>query len=183
MAEKNKIAQEYEIAMKKGFISVLVLVVLEKSPSYGYKISKEINKRTLGIWNPPSSTMYTVLKELTRKGLIEIYQKQEDVRTRKVYKLTQKGKESLDLIINKQKCIEDSIETFKMTMLNKNSPNYPFKHGPFSFFLQRLDEKSNEEKLEFLKIQKLKMEGKIQQLSEDLIKIKEIIKLIEQKKE
>ena len=63
MAEK--IAEEYESAMKKGFISSLILLVLENSPSYGYKISKEINKRTLGLWNPPSSTMYTILKNLT----------------------------------------------------------------------------------------------------------------------
>ena len=65
MAEK--IAEKFENAMKTGFISSLILIVLERKPSYGYKIGKEIEERTLGIWNPPSSTMYTVLKDMTKK--------------------------------------------------------------------------------------------------------------------
>ncbi|MBY9005624.1 MAG: PadR family transcriptional regulator [Candidatus Lokiarchaeota archaeon] len=61
MVEKNKIAYEYEIAMKKGFIGILILLVLNKSPSYGYKISKEINNRTLGLWNPPLQKFWTFM--------------------------------------------------------------------------------------------------------------------------
>ncbi|MBN1216684.1 MAG: PadR family transcriptional regulator [Candidatus Lokiarchaeota archaeon] len=186
MVENKKIADEYENAMKKGFISMLVLLVLEKNPSYGYKISKEINKRTMGIWDPPSSTMYTILKDLTKKGLIEIYEIKEDmqtrIRTRKLYRITQKGKESLALILKKQRCIEDSIETLRMTLLNNKEPKLRFGHGPFRFFFQQLNEKSDEERLEFLEIQQVKVESKIQQLSEDLVKIKEAIKKIKEKK-
>ena len=71
MAEK--IAEKFESSMKTGFISSLILIVLEKNPSYGYKIGKEIEKRTLGIWNPPSSTMYTVLKDMKKKKINYIY--------------------------------------------------------------------------------------------------------------
>ncbi|MBY9005626.1 MAG: helix-turn-helix transcriptional regulator [Candidatus Lokiarchaeota archaeon] len=78
------------------------------------------------------------MKELSKKGLIEIYQQQEDMGARKVYNITQKGKGSLDLILEKQICIEDSIETFRITMSNKNNLNYLINHDPFSFFLQRL---------------------------------------------
>ena len=67
---EEKIAKQFENAMKTGFISSLILNVLEKNPSYGYKIGKDIEKRTLGIWDPPSSTMYTVLKDMTKKQLI-----------------------------------------------------------------------------------------------------------------
>ena len=69
MAEK--IAEKFENAMKTGFISALILIVLEKNPSYGYKVGKEIEKRTLGLWDPPTSTIYTVLKVMTEKGMIK----------------------------------------------------------------------------------------------------------------
>ena len=81
----EKIADKFKNAMKTGFISSLILIVLEKNPSYGYKIGKEIEKRTLGIWNPPSSTMYTVLKGMTTKQLITFKEQQVEGRNRKIY--------------------------------------------------------------------------------------------------
>ena len=41
----------------------------------------------------------------------------------------------------------------------------------------------DKERLEFLEIQQVKVENKIQQLSEDLIKIKDAIKKIKEKKQ
>ena len=88
MAEK--IAEKFENAMKTGFISALILIVLEKNPSYGYIIGKEIEKRTLGIWDPPSSTIYTVLKYMTEKKLIAFTEKQVEGRNRKIYEVMMK---------------------------------------------------------------------------------------------
>ena len=96
MAEE--IAEKFENAMKIGFISALILIVLEKNPSYGYKICKQIEERTLGIWNPPSSTMYTALRDMTRKGLIDFSEKQVEGRNRKIYAVTPRGKETLKIM-------------------------------------------------------------------------------------
>ena len=181
MAEK--IAKEYENAMKKGFIGVLILLVLENSPSYGYKITKEIKKRTLGLWNPPSSTMYTLLKNLAEKGLIKVSEENNGVRIKKIYKITTKGKETLKLILERKKMIENSMESLKIAMLG-NGENFEksHKYSPFDFFIKRLDEKSDDEKLEHLIIEKSRIKFHIERLALSLEKIEEVITNIKQKK-
>lgn len=182
MAEK--IAEKFETAMKTGFISALILIVLEKDPSYGYKIGKEIEKRTLGIWDPPSSTMYTVLKGMTDKGLITYTEEQVEGRNRKIYQVTPKGNATLKLMLEKQNIIEESIETLKTAMLGDEKGEIPkgfHKHGPFNIILDRLDEKSDEEKLEFLKLQKLRISQDITRLNTRLKKIKDSIVQLREK--
>jgi len=176
MAEK--IAKKFENAMKTSFISSLILIVLEKNPSYGYKISKEIEKRTLGIWDPPSSTMYTVLKNMTSKQLITYKEQQVEGRNRKIYEITPKGKETLKLMLEKHKVIEESFETLKTVMLGNEKGVLPkafHKIGPIRLILTRLDEKSDQEQLEFLEIQKLRISRDIKKLEEHSQRIGERI--------
>jgi len=174
----EKIAEKFENAMKTGFISALILIVLEKNPSYGYKIGKEIEKRTLGIWNPPSSTMYTALREMLKKGLITFTENQVDGRNRKIYEVTPKGKETLRIMLEKHNVIEESIETLKTAMLGDEKGELPkgfHKIGPFDLILNRLDEKSDEEKLEYLKLQKLRFSRDKARLNTILQRIEENI--------
>ncbi len=176
MAEK--IAEKFENSMKTGFISSLILIVLEKKPSYGYKISKEIEKRSLGIWNPPSSTMYTVLKDMAEKKLITYNEQQVDGRNRKIYEITSKGKETLKLMLEKQNIIEESFETLKTVMLGDEKGVLPKtfqKIGPIRLMLTRLDEKSDQEQLDFLEIQKLRISRDIKKLEEQSQRIEEKI--------
>jgi len=176
MAEE--IAEKFENAMKIGFISALILIVLEKKPSYGYNICKLIEKRTLGIWNPPSSTMYTVLKAMTGKGLISFTEKQVDGRNRKIYEVTPKGKETLRIMLEKHNVIEESIENLKTAMLGDEKGVLPkglHKIGPFDLILNRLDEKSDQEKLDYLKLQKLRFSQDQARLSRILQRIEENI--------
>ena len=70
MAEE--IADNFEKAMKKGFLGTFILMVLEVEPSHGYKIGKAIEEQTLGVWEPPASTLYTVLNNLVEQGLISV---------------------------------------------------------------------------------------------------------------
>lgn len=177
MAEE--IAEEFESAMKIGFISALILLVLQKGPSYGYKIGKEIESRTLGIWEPPSSTMYTVLKNLLEKGLIQFIEEQKGGRTRKVYQITPKGEAVLKMMLEKQRVIEDSIKTFITAMLDNEETfvSQKFqKFNPITLILARLDEKSNNEKLQFLELQKLRISHEIKRLNRQKQRIEEIIK-------
>ena len=176
MAEE--LAEKFENAMKIGFISTLILIVLEKNPSYGYKIGKEIEKRTLGIWDPPSSTMYTVLKGMMDKGLITYTEEQVGGRNRKIYQVTPKGNTTLKLMLEKQNIIEESIETLKTAMLGDEKGVLPkefHKIGPFDLILNRLDEKSDEEKLDYLKLQKLRFSQDKSRLNKILQRIEENI--------
>jgi DNA-binding PadR family transcriptional regulator len=176
MAEK--IAEEFETAMKKGFISALILLVLEKSPSYGYKIGKEIETRTLGIWEPPSSTMYTVLKNMLDKGLIQFIEEQKGGRTRKVYQITPKGEAVLNMMLEKQRIIDDSIKTLRTAMLDNEesivSEKFQ-KFNPINLMLAKINEKTNDEKLQFLELQKLRISREIKRLSNQKQRIEEII--------
>lgn len=183
MAEK--IAEQFENAMKTGFISSLILIVLEKNPSYGYKIGKDIEKRTLGIWDPPSSTMYTVLKDMTKKQLITFKEQQvEEGRNRKIYEITSKGKATLKLMLEKHNLIEESFETLKTAMLGNEKGVLPkgyHRIGPLRLILNRLDEKSNEEQLEFLELQKLRVHRNVEKLNELSQRIGERIDKLKEK--
>ena len=176
MAEK--IAEKFESSMKTGFISSLILIVLEKNPSYGYKIGKEIEKRTLGIWNPPSSTMYTVLKDMKKKKLITFIEQQVEGRNRKIYEITSKGKATLKLMLEKRKIIEESFETLKTAMLGDEKGVLPkgyHKIGPLKLMLTRLDEKSDKEQLEFLELYKLRIYREMEKIKEQSQRIEERI--------
>ena len=176
MAEK--IAEKFESSMKTGFISSLILIVLEKNPSYGYKIGKEIEKRTLGIWNPPSSTMYTVLKNMKKKKLITFIEQQVEGRNRKIYEITSKGKATLKLMLEKRKIIEESFETLKTAMLGDEKGVLPkgyHKIGPLKLILTRLDEKSDKEQLEFLELYKLRIYREMEKIKEQSQRIEERI--------
>jgi DNA-binding PadR family transcriptional regulator len=176
MAEE--IAEKFENAMKIGFISALILIVLEKDSSYGYNICKQIESRTLGIWNPPSSTMYTALKDMTSKGLITFTEQQVDGRNRKIYEVSSKGKETLKIMLEKHNAIEESIETLKTAMLGDEKGVLPkgfHRIGPFDLILNRIDEKSDEEKLEYLKLQKLRFSRDKERLNTTLQRIEENI--------
>lgn len=176
MAEK--IAEKFESSMKTGFISSLILIVLEKNPSYGYKIGKEIEKRTLGIWNPPSSTMYTVLKDMKKKKLITFIEQQVEGRNRKIYEITSKGKATLKLMLEKRKIIEESFETLKTAMLGDEKGVLPkgyHKIGPLKLILTRLDEKSDKEQLEFLELYKLRIYREMEKIKEQSQRIEERI--------
>ena len=74
----------------RGMLSFLILHVLSKRKMYGMEIAGEIAKRKADKPNP--GTIYPTLKELERKGLIEVV-KQDGM---KYYRLTPSGKVGLE---------------------------------------------------------------------------------------
>ncbi len=70
----------------KGFLSYLVLWILSKKSMNGAEIAKELEKRRGS--KPSPGTIYPVLKELNKDGLITADKN-------KVYSLTKKGREEL----------------------------------------------------------------------------------------
>ena len=180
----EEITKNFEKAMKKGFINTLILLILEKNPSYGYQISKDITNQTLGIWSPPASTMYTVLKEMTKNGLIKYIEQQEEGRTRKIYEVTKKGEETLKVVLEKQQIINASIESLIAATIGSDkelSIQFFPGHGPFNFFFEKLEEKSEEEKLKLLEFHKVKLSQKIKRLNEQHQKIEEVISQLKNK--
>ena len=80
----------------RGYLSFIVLRLLNKKEMSGEEIRKELEKRK-GC-KPSPGTIYPVLKDLNKKGLIiEI----DDSGKNKKYKLTDKGKKEMDIATKK----------------------------------------------------------------------------------
>lgn len=107
----QNLANIIETGMKRGYTSVLILLILKKHPCHGYLIIKEIKKYTLGEWNPSSSTVYPLLESLNNSELVEYNQKIESSKLKKIYKITSKGREILKILLQKHQKIIDSINS------------------------------------------------------------------------
>jgi DNA-binding PadR family transcriptional regulator len=75
----------------KGFLSFLILWLINKKKMTGAEITEELEKRRGH--RPSPGTIYPVLKYLTEKELLSV---DED----KKYSLTKKGKQELDMSLN-----------------------------------------------------------------------------------
>ena len=105
------IVDSFDTTMKKGYISALILMVLESEQCHGYKIQKEIGNRTCGVWQPNSSTIYPLLDSLSKKGLIKCIKENETGRQKKTYGITTRGKKTLKMLLQKHSMMIDSIKS------------------------------------------------------------------------
>lgn len=106
--------KNFEKVMKKNFTNIFVLSIIEKGPSHGYKIGLEIEKRTLGMWNPTASTLYWILNNQKEKGFIRII---EEEKNKKIYEITDMGKQALKLMKQSQRKIRQSYRRFLSTSI------------------------------------------------------------------
>lgn len=76
--------------------SLLVLSVLAKEPSYGYRVIKRVNEEADGKFVWQEGTLYPVLHKLEKEGLVRTqWQEAETGRRRRYYYITAKGREAL----------------------------------------------------------------------------------------
>ena len=190
----ENIANNFEKTMKKGFVNIFVLLVLNKEPTHGYQIKKLIEERTFEFWKPTDSTMYTILNTLREKGLIRQSDNQDSDDSRKVYELTAKGKETLDIMMQRERdmgesmrsiifltsetdddFLQDSLQDF---ILQGPKSNFSSMHGmpmkgdfmrPFNEnFMDLFKQKPIEERRKLLNIGKKFMTERIRDLSQIL---------------
>ncbi|MFX1419986.1 MAG: PadR family transcriptional regulator [Promethearchaeota archaeon] len=109
--------KNFEKVLKKNFTNIFVLSILESGPSHGYKIGNEIEKRTLGMWNPSASSLYWILNNLREKGFIQLF---EEDKNKKVYEITEMGKQALKLMKQTQRRIRKSYRRFLSTSIIDN---------------------------------------------------------------
>jgi len=112
--------KNFEKVMKKSFTNIFILSILEKGPSHGYKIGNEIEKRTLGMWNPSASTLYWILNNLREKGFIKLL---EEDKNKKVYIISDKGKEALRLMKLTQRNIRNTYRRFLAASIDNKDTN------------------------------------------------------------
>jgi PadR family transcriptional regulator PadR len=80
----------------KGNIDSLLLSLIGQQPMYGYRILKELEKRSLGYFNFKEGTLYPALHRLEKAGLIvSKWEMSPSGRQRRYYYLTAKGQRLL----------------------------------------------------------------------------------------
>ena len=79
----------------KGTLPTLILQSLEHGPNHGYRIAQDIKGKSKGVLDFKEGTLYPALHALENKGDLESYEEVEKGRTRRYYRLTEKGRKSL----------------------------------------------------------------------------------------
>lgn len=86
----------YGRELLKGNTDSLLLCLISREPTYGYKIVRELEQRSNGYFRFKEGTLYPALHRLEREGLIEArWQILPNGQQRRYYYITEKGQEVL----------------------------------------------------------------------------------------
>ncbi len=104
--------------MLKGILSGCILVLLSRETLYGYTLSLELEK--IGFSQIPKGTIYPLLQNLEKKGLIEGTRvPSPDGPSRKYYQLTEQGQAEKEQFILEWKQLKMNVDT----LLKENEEN------------------------------------------------------------
>lgn len=90
-----------------ALLDALVLSVVSKEDTYGYKITQEIREAM----EMSESTLYPVLRRLMKNELLASYDQEYLGRNRRYYQITEKGKEQLKIYRDEWLIYKDKINT------------------------------------------------------------------------
>ncbi|MBY9016010.1 MAG: PadR family transcriptional regulator [Candidatus Lokiarchaeota archaeon] len=179
------IAGKFEKAMKKGFISTLILMVLEKEPMHGRQIKKAIEERTFGGWEPTDSTIYTILKDLREKNLIVPTNIPGTDEKTIAYEITDDGKNTLGIMMKKEQEIRESMRSIitstfgiKDELSGTELNEFFEQRSPFARVAHNPDEI---ETLQILEFQKTFLKKRVEILNQKLQKIEDKITKLDDK--
>jgi DNA-binding PadR family transcriptional regulator len=93
----NEVVKENLKYLLRGNLKLLVLNILSRRSVHGYGLFKELQK--IYNWKPSCGTLYPVLSEFEDKGFIKSSETVEQGRFKKIYSITDKGREKLNEMI------------------------------------------------------------------------------------
>lgn len=92
-------------------LEILVLSIIKNNESItGYEIIQRINKKYKDLWKASAGTIYPLLNRLFERSLIEMHKDITENRLKKLYKITEEGKEALRKVLEHD--FKPSISTF-----------------------------------------------------------------------
>jgi DNA-binding PadR family transcriptional regulator len=107
---KNVAKPSWAKEVQKGYLKLLILMMLTRKPMHGYEIMDKVHKRTLGLWRPTAGGVYPLLKRMERKGEVKAKWIIASGRRRRVYQTTHEGMSRLNKALEKQKALIDTID-------------------------------------------------------------------------
>ena len=90
--------KQIQTKLTKGLLDMIILQYLEKESMHGYQVISKIRKG-FGVYFGPS-TIYPLLGTLEKKGYVKSIWNMQSQRPRKVYELTNEGKNLLNYTEN-----------------------------------------------------------------------------------
>jgi DNA-binding PadR family transcriptional regulator len=99
-----------------GLIQLEILRILYENPTHGYRIMDELRKFTSNEYAPEPGAIYTMLRRLEERGLLASrWEKKASRADRRVYTITQKGKEFLKeglQMVKRRRSLMDDLVRF-----------------------------------------------------------------------
>lgn len=86
--------------IKMSLSKFFVLSVLHHKPMHGYEVVQAVERTTKGCCSPTEGTVYPMLNEFEAGGYLRAHSEIVQGRERKVYALTQKGRESFQTAVD-----------------------------------------------------------------------------------
>lgn len=83
--------------MMKGSVDILLLSLLEQRDLYGYEMTQILKRLSDGTYEMSEGTLYSALKRLERKSLVESYWQDATSGRRKYYRMTDRGIKELQV--------------------------------------------------------------------------------------
>jgi DNA-binding PadR family transcriptional regulator len=90
---------------RHGRLRLYLLKLLDEAPRHGYEIIRLLQDRFMGVYAPSPGTIYPRLARLEEEGLVT----HDEADGRKVYRITEKGREELRSRLDDLAELEDSI--------------------------------------------------------------------------
>ncbi len=85
--------------IKMSLSKFFILCVLHKRPMHGYDVARAVEQTTNGCCSPTEGTIYPVLREFEEGGYVTSEAEVVSGRERKVYTLTDKGREAFKVAV------------------------------------------------------------------------------------
>lgn len=137
---------------QKGYIRIGILILLNRKPSHGYELMKEIKFRSGGLWKPTPGGVYPILKNLEKSKYIKGQWETQNNRKLKIYTITEAGKMILRASLKKQVELSANINSlfkdFLREVFNVQPDQFPMNivPGPLACLFE--EDACNLEKLE-----------------------------------
>ncbi|WP_424963445.1 PadR family transcriptional regulator [Ekhidna sp.] len=112
----------YSKELLKGTLEVIVLQVLsEKGKMYGYELSQMVKEKTDGKIHLKDGSLYPALHKMTKDGILTFEEVSIGKRIRKYYKLTAKGEEQKETLLDEMRDFIKTIEKVIFSDLKTSS--------------------------------------------------------------
>ena len=100
----------------RGYNDTIILYILQKEPSYGYEISKQIKQLSDEKYIIKETTLYSAFTRMEKNGFIESFVANQDLegngKKRTYYRITEAGKEHYRNKCEEWDLTKDVVEKF-----------------------------------------------------------------------